>query len=79
MFLISIQVLGDHRKADGMYDLALLFYEVSSRNKEAFKLNEEKWWYVSVTDVRAHIKDPVEEKVSGSRKLYYLRISVFML
>ena len=70
MFLISIQVLGDHRKAECMYDLALLFYEVSSHNKEAFKLNEEKWWYVSVTDVRAHIKDPVEEKVSGSRKLY---------
>ena len=71
MFLISIQVLCDHRKTDGMYDLALLFYEVSSCNKEAYKLNEDKWWYISVADVQTHIKDPVEEKVSGSRKLYY--------
>ena len=71
MFSISIQVIGDHQKSDGMYDLGLFFYNVSARNKDAFKLDEDKWWFVSVTDVRAHIKDPVEEKVSGSRKLYY--------
>ena len=61
---------------DSMYNLALLFYEVSSHNKEVYKLNEDKWWYISVTDVQAHIKDPVEGKSFWQQEtiLFYLLV-----
>ena len=66
-----IQVLGDNKRPDGIYDLALFFYDKCSRNQDAYKLNDDNWWFVNVVDVFKMIKDPVEEKITDRRKLYY--------
>ena len=54
-----------------MYDLGCFLYEKSLCKEEAYKLNEDKWWYFSTVEVREFLKDPIEEKVSGHHKLYY--------
>ena len=46
-----IQVLGDNKRPDSLYDLALFFYDKCSRNQDAYKLNDDKWWFVSIIDV----------------------------
>ena len=54
-----------------MYELGCFLYEKSLRKEEAYKLNEDKWWYFSTVEVCEFLKDPIEEKVSGHCKLYY--------
>ena len=54
-----------------MYELACILYEKSLRMAGAYKINEEKWWYIPKHDVRECFKDPKEEKISDRRKLYY--------
>ena len=54
-----------------MYDLGCFLYEKNLHKEEAYKLNEDKWWYFSTVEVREFLKDPIEEQLSGHRKLYY--------
>ena len=70
-YCVFIQVLGDNLRSDGQYDIACFFYEKCTRKEDALKLNDDKWWFVKIFDVCKIIKDPVEERVSGKRKLYY--------
>ena len=45
-----------------MYDLGCFLYEKSIHKEEAYKLNEDKWWYFSTVEGREFLKDPIEEK-----------------
>ena len=55
-----------------MYELEYFLYEKSLCKEEAYKLNENKWWFFSTEEVHEFLKNPIEEKVSGYHKLYYL-------
>ena len=39
----------------------------------AYKINEEKWWYIPKHDVWVFLRDPEEEKISDRRRLYYFK------
>ena len=41
------------------------------KTADAYKINEEKWWYIPKHDVSTFLKDPKEEKIYNKRKLYY--------
>ena len=42
--------------------------------EDAYKLNEDKWWFFSTAELCAFCKDSVKEKVSGHRKLCYFNL-----
>ena len=71
IIFLFIQIFGDTRRHDETYDLGCVYYDKSSCIECGYKLNQEKWWYVHVNDVKKMLKDPVEKKVSGQCKLYY--------
>ena len=50
-YCVFIQVLGDNLCSDGQYDIACFFYEKCTRKEDAFKLNDDKWWFVKIFDV----------------------------
>ena len=54
-----------------MYELGCFLYEKHLHKEEAYKLNEDKWWYFSTAKVCEFLKDPIEKKVSGRHKVYY--------
>ena len=71
IIFLFIQILGDTKRHAETYDLGCVYYDKSSCLEGGYKLNQDKWWSVHVSYVKKMLKDPVEEKVSGHRKLYY--------
>ena len=69
-----MQILSDKKNEEGLYNLGIFYYDKCMSNKDAYKKNEEKWWFVSTADVKKIIPDPSEERVSGKWKLFYFKL-----
>ena len=50
-YCVFIQVLGHNLCSDGQYDIVCFFYEKCTWKEDAFKLNDDKWWFVKIFDV----------------------------
>ena len=59
-------------KGNYKIELGVVFYTWSSQNKIVYKRDVE-WWLIDTDNVVKTLEKPVEEKVTGSRVLYYFK------
>ena len=67
-----LQIVGDHKKCvDGTdtFELGVIFYIRSSRNKNMYKKGDD-WWLIDQCDIIKPLQNPTTEKVSGKRVLF---------
>ena len=69
-----MQIHDDKKNEEGLYNLGCFYCDKCTRNKDAYKKNEEKWWFVSTVDFNKLIPDPSEERDSGKWKLFYFKL-----
>ena len=70
-----MKIIGDHEKVDQdgskKWELGVFYYEQCARNKKSYKIKDDVWWYIADAEIQASLPNPVEEKLSGFRKVFY--------
>ena len=75
-FTCIFKVISDHYKdkeenVEAHWELGIFFYEHCTRNKSAFKIKDDEWWYVQEFEVVCRMAKPKEEKLSGKHKIFF--------
>ena len=76
MVLITIQlehfqIIGDHKRKSGKFELGTRYYTASTRNKSAYKEETELWWFIQLDEISRSLNQPRVECISVNRVLYY--------
>ena len=70
-----MKIIGDHEKVDEdgstKWELGVFYYKQCVRKKDAFKIKDDVWWYITPAEIQASLKKPCEEKLSGFQKVFY--------
>ena len=65
------QIIGDHKRKSGKFELGKKFYTASTCNKNAFKEEQEKWWFIQMDEISRPLNAPRLQRISANRRLYY--------
>ena len=68
--LLIFQIIGDHRKRDG-YEYGGQFY-TPAKKCGSFRLGDE-WWFVQDSEISQKLDNPVVERISANRALYFFK------
>ena len=66
MLHFLFKVIGDHwkkRNGENVYEVGVYLYTRGTRNKSAYK-KEEEWWLMESSDITRTLDQPTPEKVT---------------
>ena len=71
MKLGIFQIIGDHKRKSGKFDLGGRLYTPGTCNKNAYKEETENWWFLQMKEISRSLNAPRVECISANRTLFY--------
>ena len=65
------EIIGDHKRKSGKYELGGRFYTPGTHNKNAYKEETENWWFVQTKEISRSLNAPRVEHISTNRTVFY--------
>ena len=68
------QIIVNHKRKSGKFELGGRFYSPGTRNKNAYKEETENWWFVQTKEISRSLNTPRVERISVNRTVFYFDV-----
>ena len=65
------QIIGDHKRKSGKFELGGRFYTPGTCNKNAYKEETKTWWFVQTKEISRSLNTPRVECISANKTVFY--------
>ena len=67
----TFQIIGDHKRKSGKFELGTRLYTATTCNKSVYKGETELLWFIQMDKIISFLNQPKVECISPNRVLYY--------